>query len=736
MRLAYVVLVAALVAGSAAEAVAQTAPAAPGPCAMAKSGKKYKVRIDSTPPGATVYLDNKACGAVGVTPWAGQLVNGSYTVIIELDGYQPAQQALTVVRSRKEQPLFVPLTKKADPPKIEVRADVDKNLIGVTVSLDGQPQPGTVPPPPQGLVLTTNEGRHLIEIKKTGFEDFSQWVDSKMNETNTLTPQLKEIVKVKEGSMIVTADVDGADVLINNNAAGKTPLVQDHLAEGMYVVEVRKDPAVPWRQTVQVVAGQQAKVSATLKATMGGNGGTVKVLSNVNGAHVFLDGTDMGPVPIEAKDIKPGDHIIDVKAPGYQDREEKVTVNVGSSAILKLDLNPTAPKDSGELNVVSPVPNADVYVDGASVGKAPYDNKTAAGGEHFVVVQADGYKKFEVKVRIEPGQKQTVTAELKAVGALRVLSTPPGADVLINGVPQGKTPLELNELEVGTTVVQLSLVGFVDYSETMNVEGGKSAVIQKELEKQGPSPEEQRGLSSIGARTLPRGHSTIDLGAGYPYFFDARVTVGAGNINNSFGFDANVGVRTMATRNEIGLGARLMLVNADPFTAGAFGDMWWGSTLFDNSARNGFTVDAGLLASLTALTHVTVTGRLYLDYWNDRHCPSVSTNGTFDGDPIDACKYYYNQVVAPGGGGETPETTRLEQLTGLKGMDFFGRESGVRVNLSIAAEIAVNQQYNVWFLLDGAPFQDERALFTNHFSGLMAGRDHGTYARLGITYKF
>jgi hypothetical protein len=48
----------------------------------------------------------------------------------------------------------------------------------------------------------------------------------------------------------------------------------------------------------------------------------------------------------------------------------------------------------------------------------------------------------------------------------------------------------------------------------------------------------------------------------------------------------------------------------------------------------------------------------------------------------------------------------------------------------------VDQQYNIWFLLDGAPFQDERALFTNHFSGLMPGRDRGTYARLGITYKF
>lgn len=728
MRLAYVALVTALVAGFAAEAVAQTTPTAPaGPCPMAKAGRKYKVRIDSAPPGATVYIDNKQCGPVGVTPWAGQLVNGSYQVIIELDGYQPAQQALTVVRSRKEQPLFVPLVKKQDPPRIEVRADADKNMFGAAVSLDGQPQ-GQVP-----VTVQTTEGRHLIEIKKDGFEPFQQWVDIKMNEKQTLTPQLKEIAKAKVGQIIVDADVPDADVLLDNNPVGKTPAFIDKVPEGIHMIEVRKAPAIPWKQTVQVTADQQLKVSAALKAAIGGNGGSIKVLSNVNGAHVFLDGSDMGAVPVDIKDAKPGEHIIDVKAPGYQDREEKVTVNAGSAAILKLDLNPTAPKDTGELKVVSPVPNADVFVDGASVGKVPYD-KQIAGGEHFVVVQVEGYKKFELKVRIEPGQTQTVSAELKAVGALRILSTPPGANVLINGQPQGHTPLEMNELEVGTTVVQLEQPGYKDYSETIEIVGGKSGVIQAQMEVLGPSAEEQRGLSSLGARTLPRGHSTVDVGAGFPYLLSARVNVGAGSIENKIGFDAGVGIRTMLTRNEIGLGGRFMFVNADPFTVAAFGDLWYGSSLFDNSGRNGVTVDAGILASLTALTHVTVTGRAYFDVWNDRHCEALTTNDYNTSDAIDACKLYYNARVA--NDVASGEADRLEQLTGLKGKDFFGRETGARFNLAIAAEIAIDQQYNVWFLLDGAPFQDERALFTNHFSGLMPGRDRGTYARLGITYKF
>jgi len=731
MRLAYLArrtAVAALVLALYILGDVGAAHAQLGPCPMAQSGRKYKVRIDSAPPGATVYLGRKDCGPVGVTPWAGRVHNGTYTVIVELEGYDPAQREFKIVRSRREQSLFVPLVKKQAPPRIDVRADADKNVFGAQVVLDGQPQ-GTVP-----VLLQTTEGRHLVEIKKDGFETFQQWVDVKLNQKVEMAPMLKEVAKAQVGTIVVEADVPAAEVWLDGNKLpDKTPTVINNVVAGLHVVEVRKDPAIPWKQTVQVVANQQLKVSAGLKATIGGQGGSIRVLSNVNGAHVFLDGTDMGKVPVDIKDAKPGEHIIDVKAPGYQDREEKVTVNAGSAAILKLDLNPVAPKDNGKLKIVSPVPNADVFLDGASVGKVPVE-KQIASGDHFVVVQLEGYKKFEVKVRIEPGQTQTISAELKAVGALRILSTPPGAQVLINGMPQGHTPLELNELEVGATVIQVEAEGFKPYSETINIQGGKSSVIQANLEVLGPSPEEQRGLSSFGARTLPRGHSTADFGAGYPYFLEARINVGAGTINKKVGFDAGVGVRTMLARSELGLGGRFMMVNADPFTAGAFTNVWWGSKLFDDSKRNGLTWDAGLLASLTALTHVTVTGRIYLDIWSDRHCPPLKADGTFDGTPIPRCQYYKDQVVD--GGNETPLTMRMEALTGSSGKDMFNRDAGIRVMTSVVAEVAVRQRWNVWFMLEGAPFQSERALYTNLFTGPMLSSDYETYMRAGLSYKF
>jgi hypothetical protein len=357
------------------------------------------------------------------------------------------------------------------------------------------------------------------------------------------------------------------------------------------------------------------------------------------------------------------------------------------------------------------------------------------------VVRLDGYKQFEQKVRVEAAQSVTVQAELKAVGRLRILSTPANSTVLINGLAAGKTPLD-TEVEVGETVVRIEQPGFQPFEQTLTIQGGKTETLSRELAVAGPSEAElvaeQRGLSSFGARVLPRGRSTVDLDIGYPYFVTGRITVGAGKLAPMLGFDASVGVRTMLSRSEIGLGGRMTFVDNEPFSAAAFTNLWWGSKLLDDSKRNGVTWDIGGLASLTALTHVTITGRAYLEVWSDRHCPGIdtSTPNKFDGtDPIQVCGDVYNNRLSP------TDAMRVKQLIGsdVTGANspIFDRENGARFLLSIIGEIAFQQEWNAYFILEGAPFQQsERALFTNLFSGAQPTNDYRIYARTGLTYKF
>ena len=705
-----------------------------------KTGR-YSVKIDSAPQGAPIYIGDKTC-QIGVTPWEGKLNKGDYTVIVETPGYETASKPFKVAALRKQQELFIPLVKKAEPPKIDVKADADpKGVAGATVMLDGELK-GQAP-----LVITTTEGRHLLQISKDGYEKYETWITATNNNTQTMLPQLKEIAKPKYGTVVVDADVPDAEVYIDGNKhPDNTPAVIQNVIEGVHVIEVRKAPALPWKQTVQVVASQQTKVRAELQATLNGGVGVVRVLSDAQGARALIDGTDEGPVPVDIKDVKAGDHIVQVKAPGMQTGEKKVTVAAGSSQIVKFDLNAEANSDQGVLKIVSMTPEALVFIDGAAVGKVPQEKKVSAG-EHPVVVRLDGFREFEQKVRVEAGQSVTVQATLKAVGRLRILSTPTQADVLINGLPSGKTPLD-QEVETGETVIRIQMPGFQPFEQTLTIEGGKTQTLSRELAVAGPSEAqlvaEQKGLSSFGARTLPRGRSTVDFAAGYPYYLQGRVNVGAFLIAHKFGFDANVQVRTMLARTELGLGGRMMLADVEPFSAGVFTNFYYGSKLLDNSQRNGFTWDAGVMASLTALDAVTITGRLYLDIWSDRHCPGEKAAGSqmsptdvFDGDAIGVCKTWYEGATSMAAINADPTLSRIHNLTGWSTQDdVFNRENGIRLMTSIIAEIAVYQRWNVFGLLEGAPFQAERALFTNDFAHSMFDTDFNFYVTVGTSYKF
>jgi hypothetical protein len=712
------------------------------PCPTTASGTKYAVKIETAPPGATIYLNDKTCMA-GQSPWSGKVTAGEVTIIAELAGYEVAQRNVRIIRSRKSQEFFMPLTKKADPPKIDVKADADpKGVAGAQVWLDGEMK-GQAP-----VTLTVTEGRHQLQLKKDGFETYETWINATANNTSTLLPQMKEIAKPKFGTIVVEADVPDAEVFIDGNKhPDNTPALIANVIEGLHVIEVRKPPGLPWKQTVQVKANETSKVRADLQATMHGGVGVVRVLSDAPGARAYLDGTDMGPVPVDIKDVKAGDHIVQVKAPGMQTGEKTVKVAAGSSQIVKFDLNAEGPADSGTLKVVSMVPEAQVFIDGAAVGKVPVEKKLSQG-EHPVVVRLEGFKQFEQKVRVEAGQTVTVQAMLKPVGRLRVLSTPAQATVVVNGIPAGKTPLD-EEIEVGETVVRIEMPGFQPFEQTLTIEGGKTQTLSRELAIAGLSEAElqaqQRGLSSFGARTLPRGRSTVDLSAGYPYYGTAKINVGAGKIAKKFGFDAGVGVRSFLARNELGLGGRAMLADQDPFSAGVFTELWWGSRLLDDSKRNGLTWDIGAAASLTALSHVTISGRLYASIWSDRHCPeekATSMNG-FDGnDPIDVCVKYRNTIRNLTGTEmlTADEVARVQKLTTgseTETWDFAGRETGVRFMASVVAEIAFQQRWNIFGILEVAPFQDERALFTSAFSGSMPSEtDFNLYVRLGLTYKF
>lgn len=709
-----------LVTSFALDAVAQVEPRPP------RRGYKYRVKIDSAPQQAAIYLDDEKYGIVGYTPWTGRLQKGNWKVILKKDGYETTTRVIQIKRSRRVQETFMPMTKKIEPGVVEVRADADRNALGATVWVDGQMQ-GQIP-----VTLKIKDGRHLIEVKKDDFESFSQWVDIKEGERVTVNPMLKGAAR---GSLLIDADVPGAEIWIDGQKIeDTTPAMVPNLMEGPHVIEVRKEPALPWRQSVQVKKNETVKVTASLKATIGGQGGIIQVISNIDGASVLLDGTVVGKTPINIKDVKPGEHVVEVRAKGYMPRDERVNINAGQSVVLKLDLNKSA--GGTVVKIVAAVPEAEVFVDGGKLGTAPQE-ASLAPGPHVVVVRKEGYAPFEKKITVTANQPQTVTADLKAVGGLRFVSTPAGATVKIDGEAIGATPMVSEEIAAGEHVVTIEAPGYYAYENGVKVEGGKMGVVSATLQEidTGPTEEqlrlEQKGLTTFGAKALPAGRSTMAAGVGYPYFANARFMVGIPKLAGKFGVDSGVMFKTYGARWELSLSGRLTIVDANPFAFGTFVDAGGGSTFFDDSKRNYWHLNGGAMASLTGLGAATVTGRAYFNAFSDRHCPSLTASGTFGSrdDPPDHCVEYLAGTL------DADDRARIDEVLGGEG-EIFNRENGLRLMLSMAIEIAIKQHWSIWMLVEGAPRQESRGAFIDPIHKILAETDPRTYITIGGTYKF
>jgi hypothetical protein len=136
--------------------VALAAPAA-------HAEKTYPVRIETTPPGATVYLEDKDGDPLGRTPYDGKLSAGNHTLIIELEGFVGQVSEISVKKKSSSQKFKVKLA-KVEQGTIEVMpAKAQAQVAGARVFVDGKEE-GNLPD-----TIKVDAGAHQVEVKKEGY---------------------------------------------------------------------------------------------------------------------------------------------------------------------------------------------------------------------------------------------------------------------------------------------------------------------------------------------------------------------------------------------------------------------------------------------------------------------------------------------------------------------------------------------------------------------------------------
>ena len=109
-------------------------------------------------------------------------------------------------------------------------------------------------------------GHHFFKLTKRDHLPETKLVELLYAEEKlTFTLALKP-----KGTIAVTSEPAEADVYIDGEYEGKTPLEKADVDANPYSVRVEKEHFVPWETEIEVRAGQQVKVAATLKSKVEG----------------------------------------------------------------------------------------------------------------------------------------------------------------------------------------------------------------------------------------------------------------------------------------------------------------------------------------------------------------------------------------------------------------------------------------------------------------------------------
>ena len=138
----------------------------------------------------------------------------------------------------------------------------------------------------------------------------------------------------------------------------------------------------------------------------------------------------------------------------------------------------------GGLYVVSEPAGAMVFVDGELKGVSPCGIPDVAIGVVEVRVVKEGYKDQQNEIEVGPDRLSSVDFKLQAlqkVGNIVVLVEPPGARILLDRVPFGRTPRRIINIASGTHTLEVTREGYEPLFSTVSVVAGRDQVVRGRL---------------------------------------------------------------------------------------------------------------------------------------------------------------------------------------------------------------------------------------------------------------
>jgi PEGA domain-containing protein len=312
-------------------------------------------------------------------------------------------------------------------------------------------------------------GKHVIRAERDGYVAAQADIEVQNDETNSVHLRLEKLpgkLYVDTGGVAATVSVDGAEI-------GHAPGVLS-VPAGERTIMISAPRYVDYITNLTVEgAGERQDLKARLLSSWG----SLKVLSNPEGAQVSVDGVNGGATPVTIA-APSGVRRIQITTPGKKMWESSVVLKAGET----LSVGPvTLGQPDAHLVLRSEPSGADATVAGTHLGRTPTEIDLPSGIAHQVVLSAPGFKNWIQAVFAEPGRKLSVFARLEPILArVSIRGEPAGAEVLVDGVVRGRSPQSL-ELPATEHRIEVRKDGYQAFKSAVTPEAGLDRTVQYHL---------------------------------------------------------------------------------------------------------------------------------------------------------------------------------------------------------------------------------------------------------------
>ena len=305
---------------------------------------------------------------------------------------------------------------------------------------------------------------------------------------------------------ITSRPVSGAAVVVDGDPVGTTPIDGIEVSAGDHTIEVRAALHRDFSTALRIEPGEPP---VRIEAVLEPNWASVSVASSPAGAEIRLDRLPAGRTPATLK-VEAGSHTLEVHAAGHKPASHSLQVVAGEAADLGvIALEP----EDGRLAVISQPGGATVTIGTEYKGTTPLELTVPPATPLDVRVTLTGHASFATTVTVASEQRKEVEAILEMLtGDVVISSEPPGAEIVIDGEPRGRTGQTI-ELEAEPHEIELRLDGYAPHRTTIVPEPGVTRAVRATLEPVGSAGLPQTITSPQGTELVLVSPGRFTMGA-------------------------------------------------------------------------------------------------------------------------------------------------------------------------------------------------------------------------------